>query len=304
MSGPEATRLLPGAYSHSVLEAEPEPFVLAQHPRHSVERLMEHFSEQLNEENRRSLAPIEHEVQVYRINSVPGLPVDRDVMMNSQLFIDGYLRRRGPRAVYSALVSVSKRTPLVEEVYRDLLAFRDRYFSLSLSYGGYGKETLKEEADESVSELADRNEERLVLPDETIEEELVRRRMRAKGKIFNPFKKGRFSLRASTMGFGDWIELVWTTPNIQIKAAPGRMRCRMGGTLGGFDFSSYATVRWRGRKGRSGFEVIRRIDENTRLRLAAGINFGREEDPDSDLVDVMSLTSDSRYVYLSLERSF
>ena len=304
MSGPGALPHLPGAHSHSVLEAESEPFFLTQHPRHNAERLMGHFSEHLLEEKRRSLAPIEHEVQVYRINTVCGLPVDRDVMMGSQLFIDGYLRRRGPRAVYSALVSVSKRTSLVEGIYRDLLAVRDRYFSLSHSYGGYEKETLKEEADESVSEFADRNEERLVLPDETIEEELVRRRMRAKGKIFNPFKKGRFSIRASTLGFGDWFELVWKTPNIQIKAAPGRMRCRMGGTFGGFEFASYATVQWRDRKGRSGLEVIRRVDEHTRLRLAAGINFGREADQERDLVDVMSFTGDSRYVYLSLERSF
>ena len=303
-SEPAQPSFLTGTPIFSLLEKEPGAEPWLSRPRSTLEHLIEHFAEQLIKEETRSLEPIQHETQRYRINAMRGLPLDRDVLHESQLFFDGYLRRRGPRAVYSAVFSSGKKAAFVKDSYSSLLSIRDRYFNFSFSYGGYGAETLQEKTDESVTELADRNEERLVLPGETIEEELDRRRLPTEERLFNPFNVGRFSIRASAAGFGDWIELVWTTPNIQIQAALSKVRIRLGGSIGGIDFATCTTARWMGCRGRSGVELTRVVDENTRLRLVAGMNFGREDEPDRVLVDVITVTNDPCFAYLSLERTF
>lgn len=270
-------------------------------PSKGLERLLGRFAENLYQENNRRLSPIGLEAQLFRINARLAHPGHEDHVVETQRFLEAYLERRGRRALYNATIDTVRGTALVSETYQRAMAFRNRYLNFSASYGGYDRSSVRDDVETSVVELAEQNEQQFGV-DETIEEELAVRRLGVMERVLNPFKKGRVSLRASMT---DWVELIWKTPNFEFRAAPKKARLRLGGTISGLDVSSYAATRYRGWRGRSGLEIVRPIDERTRLKLAAGINFGRQDDEQSvDLADVFSLTNDPSYVYLSFERSF
>jgi len=273
-------------------------------PFHEIERLAQKFAEELVEAHEKVFAPIWPEARLYSIHTRGDYPTDAHACREAQEFLDGYLRRRAPRAVTRALFTTARDLPIVEDCYRELMAIRNKYFNLTFSYGGYGKDRIRDAAKESVEELTDRNVSSQDRPDETIDEELARRRLRPKEKSFNPFRKGRVSLSAAPLDFGDWIVLVWKTPNLKVRAGIKKMRVQFGGRLGGLDFSSYATTRFKGLRGRSGVEVVRQLGTSTRLRLSAGVNFGRQEDHNTDLVDITSITGDRSYLLFSWEREF
>ena len=273
-------------------------------PFHEVDRLTGKFADELYREEEKCLEPIRLESRLYTINARRDYPVDQDSHVGSQLFIDSYLRRRAPGAVLSAFTSTARDLPVVEDTYRRAVSFRERYLKYSVAYGGYDQETLTEETRESVDDLAEQNAGRLVQRSESIEEELQRRRLKSSTTGFNPFQKGRLSLRAAPLGFGELVHAVWSTPNLKVKAGFKKVRVRVGGQLWGFDVASYATARIRGFRGRSGLEVCRRIDEHTQVRMVAGINFGQDDTTPRDLVDVFSVTSDASYLYLVWEGTF
>jgi len=290
----------PRGFLEQDLRFESEPPV----PVHQIERLAQKLAQELTKEHEKVFAPIQPEARLYSIYARRDFPTERFAYRDSQEFLDGYLRRRAPRAVTRALLTTARDLPIVDECYRELVAFRNKYCNVTLSYGGYGKDRVRDTAKESVDELTDRNVSSPDKPDETIGEELARRRLRSREQSFNPFRKGRVSLTAAPLDFGDWIVLVWKTPNLNVRAGIKQMRVQFGGRLGGLDFSSYATTRFRGMQGRSGVEVVRQLSASTRFRLSAGVNFGHQDDRNTDVVDVASITGDRSYLLFSWEGEF
>jgi hypothetical protein len=290
----------PGAF----LELEPDPRLPPEPPDRAIRRLARQFADELVEEEEKCFRPIGLEARIYGIHARRDRPTDIEAYRDSQAFIDGYLRRRAPRAVYTALLSTSRNVPAVERAYEELIKLRDRYFALTYTYGSFDRETLSEKADESVAELADRRLERTSAAQETIEEELERRRLPVSSPGFHPFRKGRFSVRANPVGFGQWLMVSWKTPNIHLKAGESKARLQLAGRIGGLEVASYATARYHGLRGRSGFELARQFDRFTRLRLVAGVNFGQGAGRQEDLVDFFAITGDRSFLYLAWEKVF
>ena len=264
-------------------------------PFHEVDRLTGKFADELYREEEKCLEPIRLESRLYTINARRDYPVDQDSHVGSQLFIDSYLRRRAPGAVLSAFTSTARDLPVVEDTYRRAVSFRERYLKYSVAYGGYDQDTLAEETRESVDDLAEQNAGRLVQRSESIEEELQRRRLKSSTTGFNPFQKGRLSLRAAPLGFGELVTAVWSTPNLKVKAGFKKVRVRVGGQLWGLTWHPMprrasavfaAGADWRCADGST---------NTPQVRMVAGINFGQDDTTPRDLVDVFSVTSDASY---------
>jgi hypothetical protein len=290
----------PRGFLEQELRVESEPSA----PVHQMERLAQKLARELTKEHEKVFASIRPEVRLYSIYTRRDFPTEGFASRDSQEFLQEYLRRRAPRAATRALLTTARDLPIVEECYRELIAFRNKYCNVTLSYGGYGKDRDRDTAKESVEELTDRNGSSPEKPGEAISEELARRRLRTEEQSFNPFRKGRVTLTAAPLDFGDWIVLVWKTPNLKVRAGMKQMRVQFGGRIGGLDFSSYATTRFKGMQGRSGVEVVRQLGTSTRFCLSAGVNFGHRDDRDTDFVDVASITSDRSYLLFSWEREF
>ncbi len=298
---PTATpRLVDPATRHGIVEPTER-----EHPSQrlrGLERFVRRFADELVSANESHLMRIRLETRLLRIHGTRGFATDRDNLHSARSFFQAYLQRRGPRAVYSAAFKTAGTTPFVARTSRTVMRFRDRYLNLTHTYGNYERESIDDQTDASVADWAERNESQLTLPDETIEEELERRRLAVDDTSFNPFRRGRVTVRASTT---DWVEAVWKTPNLELKLAPKKSRIRMGVQMLGLDFASYASTRYRGWRGRSGVEVVRRLDESSHIRLSAGVNYGRRDnDERAPLVDFFSLTDDAQFAYLAWERRF